>query len=78
MTWLLVIQTSDYVIFVNINLWLNRDGEITYYPLDNNLDIYYIKNKRDATLAVWFINNCMNTLHVSDAYRLHHQEYIKL
>ena len=41
-----------------------------------NLHIYYIRNQRDATLAVLFINNCSNTLHVSDVYRVRHQEYI--
>ena len=35
-----------------------------------------MKNQLDATLAVLFINNCKNTLHVSDAYRVHHQEYV--
>ena len=28
-------------------------------------------------LAVLFINNCKNTLHVSDAFWAHHQEYSK-
>ena len=37
--------------------------------------LYYIRNQRDATLAVLFINSCKNTLHVSDVYRVHHQEY---
>ena len=36
---------------------------------------YYIKNQQDATLAVLFISNCKITLHVSDASRVHHQEY---
>jgi uncharacterized membrane protein YhfC len=38
--------------------------------------IYYTRNQLDATLAVLFINNCKNTLHVSDVHRVHHQEYI--
>ena len=39
------------------------------------LKIYYIKNQQDETLAVLFISNCKNTLHVSDAFWVHHQEY---
>ena len=39
------------------------------------LVIYYIKNQQDATLAVLFISNCKITLHVSDAFCAHHQEY---
>jgi len=27
-------------------------------------------------ISVSFINNCKNTLHVSDVHRVHHQEYI--
>jgi len=38
--------------------------------------ICYIRSQLDATLAVLFINNCKNTLHVSDVHRFHHQEYI--
>ena len=37
--------------------------------------LYYIKNQQDATLAVLFISNCKITLHVSDAFCVHHQEY---
>ena len=40
--------------------------------------IYYIKNQQDVTLAVLFISNCKITLHVSDAFCFHHQEYWKL
>ena len=36
---------------------------------------YYIKNQQDATLAVLFISNCKITLHVSDAFCVHNQEY---
>ena len=35
--------------------------------VDKKLLLYYIKNQRDATLAVLFISNCKITLHVSDA-----------
>ena len=31
------------------------------------INLYYIKNQQDATLAVLFISNCKITLHVSDA-----------
>ena len=41
------------------------------------VSLYYIWNQLDATLAVLFISNCKNILHVSDVYRVHHQEYIK-
>ena len=37
--------------------------------------LYYIKNQQDATLAVLFISHCKVTLHVSDAFCVHHQEY---
>jgi hypothetical protein len=40
------------------------------------ISLYYVKNKRDATLAVLFISNCKITLHVSDALCAHHQEYL--
>ena len=36
---------------------------------------YYIKNQQDATLAVLVISNCEITLHVSDAFCVHHQDY---
>ena len=39
------------------------------------ISVYYIKNQQDATLAVLFISNCKITLHVSDAFCVHHQEY---
>ena len=37
--------------------------------------LYYIKNQKDATLAVLFISNSKITLHISDAFCVHHQEY---
>jgi hypothetical protein len=43
--------------------------------LECNVYLSYIKNQQDATLAVLFISNCKITLHVSDASRVHHQEY---
>ena len=39
------------------------------------ITLYYIKNQLDATLAVLFISHCKITLHVSDAFCVHHQEY---
>ena len=38
------------------------------------ITLVYIKNQQDATLAVLFISNCKITLHVSDAFCVHHQE----
>jgi len=37
--------------------------------------LYYIKNQQDVTLAVLFISNCKITLHVSDTFYVHHQQY---
>ena len=37
------------------------------------ITVYYIKNQQDVTLAVLFISNCKITLHVSDAFCVHHQ-----
>jgi hypothetical protein len=37
--------------------------------------LYYIKDQQDTTMAVLFISNCKITLHVSDASRVHYQEY---
>ena len=39
------------------------------------ITLYYIKNQQDATLAVLFISHSKITLHVSDAFCVHHQEY---
>ena len=39
------------------------------------ISLYYIKNQQDATLAVLFISDCKITLHVSDDFCVHHQEY---
>jgi len=39
------------------------------------ISLYYIKNQQDATLSVLFISHCKITLHVSDAFCFHHQEY---
>ena len=39
------------------------------------ITLYYTKNQLDATLAVLFISHCKTTLHVSDAFCVHHQEY---
>ena len=40
--------------------------------------LYHIKNQKDATLAVLFNSHCKITLHVSDAFCAHHQEYSQL
>ena len=39
------------------------------------VSLYYMKNQQDETLAVLFISNCIITLHVSDAFCVHLQEY---
>jgi len=39
------------------------------------ITLYYIKNQQDAALAVLFISHCKITVHVSDAFCVHHQEY---
>ena len=39
------------------------------------VDLYYIKNQQGATFAVLFIRHCKITLHVLDAFCVHHQEY---
>jgi len=41
----------------------------------NNHLLYYIKKQLDAALSVLFISQCKITLHVSDAFCVHHQEY---
>ena len=38
------------------------------------ITLYYIKNQQEATLAVLFISHCKITLHISDAFCVHHQE----
>jgi len=39
------------------------------------ISLYYIKNQQDATMGVLFISNCKITLHISDAFCVHNQEY---
>ena len=40
--------------------------------------LYYIKNQLDATWAVLFISRCKITVHVSDAFCVHHQGRLPL
>ena len=54
---------------------LKRPVTFNHYFPQPSLHLYYIKNQQDATLAVLFISNCKITLHVSDAFCVHHQEY---
>ena len=42
------------------------------FCMETSFYLYYVRNQLDGTLAVLFINNCKN---VSDASRVHHQEY---
>ena len=39
------------------------------------ITLYYIKNQQDATLAAMFLSHCKITLHVSNSFCVHHQEY---
>jgi len=45
------------------------------FPATRLYELYYIKNQQDATLAVSFISQSKITLHVSDAFCVHHLEY---
>ena len=45
------------------------------WVLNMRVLLYYIRNQQDATLAVAFISHCKITLHVSDTFCFHHQEY---
>ena len=67
--YLSVVKVHNFCyIFLNV-LYVSYVHNVPFY-------FYYIRNQLDATLAVLFINNCKNTLHVSDVQRVHHQEYI--
>ena len=61
-----------YLRYITFQITHLESTEI-YRP--NKIYIYYIKNQQDATLAVLFISNCKITLHVSEAFCVHHQEY---
>ena len=52
-----------------------NDGCFFMFEFPRTISLYYIKNQQDATLAVLFISNRKITLHVSDAFCVHHQEY---
>ena len=55
------------------------DSKLSFPVADDSIEgdpeQYYMKNQQDATLAVLFISNCKITLHVSDAFYVHNQEY---
>ena len=55
--------------------WFQKRVFIFMFEFPRIISQYYIKNQRDATLAVLFISHCKITLHVSDAFCVHHQEY---
>ena len=65
------------LLFYYINIWINFMFEIVHRN-SCIVTLYYIKNQQDATLAVLFNSHCKITLHVSDAFFVHHQEYQKL
>jgi len=51
---------------------------IPYYDARSKIHqitIYFIKKELDATLVVLFISHCKITLHVSNVFCVHHQEY---
>ena len=54
----------------------NKENSISFmFECPCIISLYYIKNQQDATLALLFISNCKITLHDSDAFCVHHQEY---
>ena len=71
-----VLSIKNYAINQNayLNIWCNCLYIITFvFPCV--ITLYYIKDQLDAALAVLFISHCKITLHVSDAFCFHHQEY---
>ena len=56
-----------------INCKVHKNLVEKTHPVIYN-SLYYIKNQQDGTLAVLFISHCKITLHVSDAFCVHHQE----
>jgi len=66
-----------YEIFIaeRNKMWSERHSLNYMFEFPCIISLYYTKNQQDATLAVFFISNCKITLHVSDAFCLHHQEY---
>ena len=75
---------SSYEGFTNVplsgdSLLLNSGRSISWnkaIPIHSgDENEYCVKNQQDATLAVLFISHCKITLHVSDASRVHRQEY---
>ena len=59
----------------NPGLRVKESTTVRPHELYETLSLYYVKNQQDATLAVLFISYCKITLHVSDAFCVHHQEY---
>ena len=58
---------NTFVILMDINNFM--------FEFPCIISLYYIKNQQDVTLAILFISNCKITLHVSDAFCVHHPEY---
>jgi len=54
---------------------VSKTTDLEYSTKQVNKMLYYIRNQQDATLAVLFISHCKITLHVTDAFCFHHQEY---
>ena len=71
------VDTDDSIIWCSrVACWITTVIQTHRHAL-RMFDAYthYRRNQQDATLAVLFISNCKITLHVSDASRVHHQEY---
>ena len=58
------------------NFLTNTHSENFIFEFPCIISLYYIRNQLYATLAELFISHCKITLHVSDAFCVHHQEYI--
>jgi len=66
-------------VVVITSLKIATGAQLSSLNIDFNVNfLYYIRNQQDATLAVSFISHYKITLHVSDSFCVHHQEYYKL
>ena len=74
------LQTHEIVVTNAKYLTLMNAKFVCFYTVIHRsvagiVKLYYVKNQQDATLAVLFISHCKITLHVSDAFCVHHQVY---
>ena len=80
------VRSVPHLIWYTVNLvlngtWARRKSILCLnfmfeFPCITNL--CYVRNQRNATLAVLFISNCKITLLISNDLCAHHQEYLKL